>query len=221
MRKTPIDALPGQGETIIELRRAGVSAQAIGRYVGRSGAGIIHWLRLRGLWRSNRLTETDRARIDDLYFEEGWTLSAIGNDVGRHMATVQTYLTREGLHLPGHHWRTPAESERMAVWYDRGVAIDAILSHFNISRRQFYEHLRKCGREPGRRAAAPEGEELRRIVALYAAKTPINRIAAETRRARSTVVDALKRAGAYDPAQSAATPTPRPAAHPWQKGFLF
>ena len=92
MRQIPINSIPGQGETIIALRKAGLSSSAIGRYVDRHTSTIDQWLRREGAFDYIRQPLSPEERtIINRRLAENWSLSDIGREIGRSPCTVRHY----------------------------------------------------------------------------------------------------------------------------------
>lgn len=214
--RIPIDTTTGQGETIMALNAAGLSARSIGRYIGRSGEGVIQWLRRRGLYRSPHMTDAETQRLRDLW-ADGWGVTEIAADLGRSVSGVDSYLRRT--HLLTYSSRTSERTRAGIVdMYDRGMQIVAIADRYNVCTATV-KHWRDaaCRRKRRRLMTAVEADAM---VALYADGEQINRIAEKTGRAESTVQAVLRRAGVHDPARVSLSRAPSDD-HPWKRKYSY
>lgn len=143
--KLPIDAVAGQGDTIMALNAAGVTMARIGGYVGRSETGVGRWLRKRGLLRARRMTPETRAEIERLYYE-GLSIERIAGAVGRSHGGVRYYLQKRDLWRPERTRVTPKMATKIRQWYDRGVPIAVIGDRLGITEGAIYNHVRASRR---------------------------------------------------------------------------
>ncbi len=133
------------------LREAGLSARAIGRYVGRHTSTIDQWLRRNGAFGYIRhpLSPAERATINRM-LRDGESLSDIARAIGRPVATVRGYGLSYGTYR-NQYWRRPAaEVDGMVSLYERGVPLADIRAQFSASDRQIYYWLGRRGIEPNR-----------------------------------------------------------------------
>jgi len=213
MRRIPIDAIPGQGETIRSLRAAGLSGGAIGRYVGRNAEGVRHWLLRRGLWQSDRMTDEEIGRLQALW-ADGCGVTEIATELGRPVTSIDTYLRRSGL-LDFSNRCSERTRAGIVALYDRGLSTVAIAERFHVSRSTVQRWRDAAGRRKRRRLLKPD--EVARIVAMYEEGALIGYIAAEIDRPYSTVWHVLKRVGVHDPTRVVfRSPAEN---HPWRRSY--
>lgn len=199
MRLPPIDRMPGEAETILALYRAGVIPARIAGYIGRSPRGVTGWLRKRPGYRSPRMTDETRAEIERLYLD-GWSIEAIAVRVGHTHGGVRHYLRRNNLYVRERTRVTKTMAAKMVAWYDRGVPIRVIADRLGVAESTMYLHLRRAGVQT-KRLRVTDGER-EQMCSLYADGWLVGHIARHMIRDHSTVLDALKKAGVYDPERS-------------------
>lgn len=195
MQRIPIDAVPGQGETILALHAAKVSSSSIGRHIGRNGWSIIRWLDRRGLWQSRRLTDDEIARMHAL-LKDGCTRQETADAIGRPLGTVNSHVERARLRVDNCRL-TNEKRRRILALDDRRAPIKEIEKLTGTSRATILAVRKAAGRPLRKRIPTPEEEA--RVVGLYLEKTPINQISRETGIPPPTIRVILKRAGVHDP----------------------
>lgn len=79
-------------------------------------------------------------------YDDGYSIREIARQVGRSYQGVRQYLIRHGHHHVVTDCRPSAANRRRAVdWYDRGVAVETICSHFGLSQATLYKDVRAAG----------------------------------------------------------------------------
>jgi len=83
------------------------------------------------------MTDDDKARIEQMY-EEGYTLSEISIAVGFARPSITEYLVRRGWHMVIPRRRPTKTREQALAWYEKGVDIKVITTHFHITEPTLY-----------------------------------------------------------------------------------
>lgn len=192
MRNIPIDAMPGQGETMAALYGAGVRPAFIAAYTGRTANGVTGWLRRNGGYTSRRMSAEVREEIERLYYD-GLSIEQIARAVGRSHGGVRYYLRSRDLYLPERVHVTAAMRGKIRRWYDRGVKTGVIADRVGVGASTIFKHV-----ETRRRRAVSE-EERGRMVAAYVAGGYVVDIARAMGRDHTTVRAVLAGAGVYEP----------------------
>ena len=177
------------------LNDAGVRPAFIAAYTGRTANGVTGWLKRNGSYTSRRMTADECAEIERLYYE-GCSIEQVAEAVGRTHGGVRYYLKQQDLFRPERTHVTPAMSDKMKVWYDRGVPIANIGARLGVSEATIYNHIK-----PERRTRIT-ADDKHHIIARYETGGYVSDIARAMGRDHSTVRNVLKQAGIYSPGRS-------------------
>lgn len=177
------------------LHDAGVRPAYIAAYTGRTANGVAKWLKRNGGYVSRRMTPDECAEIERLYYE-GCSIEQVAEAVGRTHGGVRYYLKQQDLFRPERTHVTPAMSDRMRVWYDRGVPVAAIAARLGVSEGAIYRHV------PASRRRQMTDCERSEIVASYQRDNYVRDIARATGWSERAIRDVLKSAGVYAPGRS-------------------
>ena len=177
------------------LNDAGVRPAFIAAYTGRTANGVTGWLKRNGSYTSRRMTTDECAEIERLYYE-GLSIEQVAQAIGRTHGGVRYYLKQCDLYLPERTHVTPSMSDKMKVWYDRGVPIANIGARLGVSEATIYRHVK-----PARRTRLTADDE-HHIIAQYETGGYVSDIARAMSRSERAIRDALKSAGVYAPGRS-------------------
>lgn len=177
------------------LNDAGVRPAFIAAYTGRTANGVTGWLKRNGSYTSRRMTADECAEIERLYYE-GLSIEQVAQAIGRTHGGVRYYLKQCDLYLPERTHVTPSMSDKMKVWYDRGVPIAQIAARLGVGEATIYNHIRASRMQrmtDGHRSV---------IVASYLNNGYVGDIARATGWSEKAIRDVLKSEGVYAPGRS-------------------
>lgn len=177
------------------LHDAGVRPAYIAAYTGRTANGVIGWLKRNGGYTSRGISAVIGAEIERLYYD-GLTIEQVGQTVGRSHGGVRYYLKRRDLFRPERTHVTPAMSDKMRTWYERGVPVASIAARLGVGEGTIYNHV------PASRRRQMTDEQVAAIVASYQRGDYVGDIARATGWSESAIRDNLKSAGVYAPGRS-------------------
>lgn len=193
MRPTRIS--DGEGATMAALYGAGVRPAFIAAYTGRTANGVTGWLKRNGGYTSRRMTPDECAEIERLYYD-GMSIEQVAEAVGRSHGGVRYYLKQRDLFRPERTHVTPAMSDKMRTWYERGVPVASIAARLGVGEGTIYNHV------PASRRKQMTGDQVAAIVASYTRGDYVGDIARVTGWSERAIRAVLKSAGVYTPGRS-------------------
>lgn len=177
------------------LNDAGVRPAYIAAYTGRTANGVTGWLKRNGGYTSRGISAVIGAEIERLYYD-GLSIEQVGQTVGRSHGGVRYYLKRRDLFRPERTHVTPAMSDKMRTWYERGVPVASIAARLGVGEGTIYNHV------PASRRRQMTDEQVAAIVASYQRGDYVSDIARATGWSERAIRDSLKSAGVYAPGRS-------------------